>query len=827
MKRLVNFDEICYTDCNYSREVGADMRKKFYFVFIYLIYFMGIIHVQALTGVVNVNDSLTLRSAPSTGGARLTSFYNNTELTILDTNAGSGNGCSGNWYKVSYGTYTGYSCGDYINIKPENTSINYNSDDDSYNRNNYSSALNVDGTIMCYEDAGSLSLRSSANGGRTGSYVNCGDKVNILGTEDTPNMTCPYWYQINYNGNVGYVCGYYVNTTKLSSTAVRYYANQTNGDTKDGYQKKLADAGFPSSYFPYLLELHARHPNWNFIAERIHLNFDDVIYGENVNGRSLLEFSAFKEGYASLASHTFHVTNNQFSGYSSEPGYTNASTEAIAYFMDPRNYLNEKYIFAFETLTYSNNQTLEVVDAIIRPQRFWNRLYSNGSVGASNDIVNSSKNVGISAVHVASRIKQEMGNSDYSGDSRVGGGFTYDGVGKSGYYNFFNIKSWSGRGSSIYASYAYENGWDSPTKGIQGGASFMYNGYISVNQDTIYYEKFDVSTNDGHYTHQYMQNLAAPVQEGGIKYTGYKNENASYLGTGITFVVPVYNNMTNYVVTAPRVGNPNNYLSAISVNGDNIPNFSYNTYNYNVYLNAGTKSVSLGANKYASTSVINGIGNIDINSDEQNNVISVVAGNGRARNYNIHFVREKTQVVTPSNPSSDTSSQDSITQNNDNQNSSQQDSNTVTVNQVSYSDVMNHSGFKYNGDYLFGINVGTNVSSIIGNVSSYHPRAVVTIESSSGVSKTNDSFRTGDKVTVKGTDGSSKVYTAIIYGDISGDGLIDKSDLLYVQSRVFGYTSFDSVKNKAADINHDDKVDKSDLLYLQSHVFGYSKIQQG
>lgn len=148
MKRLVNFVEICYTNCNYSREVGADMRKKFYFVFIYLIYFVGIIHVQALTGVVNVNDSLTLRSAPSTGGARLTSFYNNTELTILDTNAGSGNGCSGNWYKVSYGTYTGYSCGDYINIKPENTSTNYNSDDDSYNRNNYSSALNVDGTII-------------------------------------------------------------------------------------------------------------------------------------------------------------------------------------------------------------------------------------------------------------------------------------------------------------------------------------------------------------------------------------------------------------------------------------------------------------------------------------------------------------------------------------------------------------------------------------------------------------------------------------------------------------------------------------------------------
>ena len=110
----------------------------------------------------------------------------------------------------------------------------------------------------------------------------------------------------------------------------------------------------------------------------------------------------------------------------------------------------------------------------------------------------------------------------------------------------------------------------------------MYNGYISVNQDTIYYEKFDVSTADGNYTHQYMQNLAAPVQEGGIKYSGYVNGLASYLGTGITFVIPVYNNMPSYAVTSPKIGNPNNYLKAISVDNNNIPNFAYNTYNYNI-----------------------------------------------------------------------------------------------------------------------------------------------------------------------------------------------------------------------------------------------------
>ena len=475
------------------------MKKTFQLMIIFLIYFILIPNVQALTGIVNVNDSLTLRNAPSTGETKITSFYNNTELTILDTNAGSGNGCSGNWYKVSYGGYTGYSCSTYIKVKQESVP-SYDAEDDSYNRNNYSNPLTSDGSIMCYEDAGDLTLRKTAGGSSTGNKVSCGENVNIIDTSEG-NGTCPYYYNITSGNKTGWVCGYFVNTTKLSKTAQNYYNTR---ESLENYYNSLKRKGFPDSYLTYLAEIHARHPNWNFDAEKINLNFDDVIIGENGNGASLLEQRAFGKGYLSLNSNTFNVYNDTYADYNGEPGYANASREAIAYFMDPRNYLNEKYIFAFETLTYSNNQTVDVVDAIIRPQAFWNRLYGNGSTGASNDIVNSSKNIGISAVHVASRIKQEMGNSNYNGDSRVGGSFTYDGVAKSGYYNFFNIKSWTGRGSSIYAAYAYENGWNSPAKGINGGAAFMYNGYISVNQDTIYYEKFDVSTTNGNYAHQYM-----------------------------------------------------------------------------------------------------------------------------------------------------------------------------------------------------------------------------------------------------------------------------------------------------------------------------------
>ena len=139
---------------------------------------------------------------------------------------------------------------------------------------------------------------------------------------------------------------------------------------------------------------------------------------------------------------------------------------------------------------------------------------------------------------------------------------------------------------------------------------------------------------------------------------------------------------------------------------------------------------------------------------------------------------------------------------------------------------MNNSGFKYNDTYLFGINVGTNVSELIANIRNYNHSVGVVIKDKNGNQKTNDSFRTGDQVTITGTNGD-KNYTVLIFGDIDGDGTIDKKDLLAVQSKVFGYTSFDNLKNSSADINKDGTVDKKDLLAVQSHVFGYSQIKQG
>ena len=786
------------------------MSKLFKILFVYIVFFVGVVNVQALTGIVNVNDSLTLRDAPSTSGAYKTSFYNNTELTILDTNAGSGNGCPNNWYKVSYGGYTGYSCGTYITLN--NTSVQATSlSDGSYVKSNYDSKPDKDGTIMCYEDTGDLSLRSSPGGNRTGAYVSCGTNVSVNDTSEGSG-TCPYYYNITANGNRGWVCGYFVNTTKLSKTAQNYYNTKEN---LNNYYNSLRQKGFPESYLSYLAEIHARHTNWEFNAEKINLNFDDVVNGESIYGRNLLEGSAFNRGYYSMDSNTYNILSDSVYEYPTERGWYNASKEAVAYYLDPRNYLNEKYIFAFESLQFNSSHDTDTISKILSGQSFWPSIYKNYSGNVSTDIINATREVGISSVHIASRIKQEISGVSTS-DPRLGGTFTHNNNSYSKYYNFFNINVYGSNKILNGMIYALNHGWNTPYKGIHGGASFIYNDYVGVNQDTMYYEKFDVSTSNGHYDHQYMQNLSVVPQETTSTYKSYVNL-GNYINKNMSFTIPVYNNMSNYAVVAPKNGNPNNYLKAIKVNGNLVNGFSYMTYNYNVYLQSSVTSVNLSADTINGKAKVSGVGNIAIRSDNQTQDVVVTSENGKTRTYHINFIREAAKVVE----------EKPVEQNNPSQGNVSTGNNNVDVSQgkANVTDIMNHSGFKYNGDYMFGIGVGTNVSKLIGNVVSYNKYTSITIKSSNGVNKTNESFKTGDLITITGNDGT-KTYKALIYGDINGDGVINKDDCLSVLRQINGYARLSDVYAKAADANKDGKIDKDDCLAILRQLNGYANLNQ-
>ncbi len=716
----------------------------------------------------------------------------NSELTVIEKNVASNSKCS-NWYKVEHNSTVGYACGKYIDVSSQQGTTNPNvgkssSADNIYVKDDYKDEIGNDGFIACYEDTTDVTLKSNAGSGSATGKAKCGELVKINSIKEAGG-TCGYYYNItNSRNETGYLCGYFVNTTKLSDTALKYYSEK---EDLEEYTNKLKNLKFPDSYIPYLLEIHARHPNWTFTPEFINLDFSDVVLNESFNGTSLLEGSYFNSNYLSMDINTYDILNNKFFDYDTEAGWYNASTEAIAYYLDPRTYLNEKYIFAFENLLYNSSHDTNMISKILASQTFWPSVYKNYSSDVASDIIKSAQEANISAIHIASRIKQEISGISTS-DPRLGGSFTYNNKNYSGYYNFFNINVYGPNKIVNGMVYAMNNGWNTPYNAILGGAKFIRNDYIGVNQDTVYYEKFDVSTSNGHYTHQYQQNLAVVAQETNITYKSYVDME-NYLDKAISFTIPVYNNMPNYAVTSPKLGNPNNYLKDIKIDGNTISGFNYDKYEYNITIPSNKDSIKVEATKIVNSTKVEGVGNINTPNSKTIN-INVTAENGRVRTYKINITKEEKD----------------------------EEDNEEEI--VDMNTILNNIGIKYNNSYMFGLKLGTDSSNIINNVKKISEYATVNIKDKNNNPKSG-ALKTGDKVTISNKK-ETKSFTIVIYGDINADNKIDKDDCLAILRQLNGYTKLSGAYLESADANHDGKVNKDDCLAILRQLNGYADIKQ-
>jgi len=193
--------------------------KKLLFSLIFIMALFINSDVFALSGKVN-DTYVRIRSGAGTSySTLLEDAIKGNVYTILDSNLFSTNdgstGCdTGKWYKISYGTQVGYICSRFLDIISTETD----------NSNSQSIDLSgSNGIIACYEDATSLPMRDSANGGNTVLNLNCGDQVEILDTDLSTYNGCYSYYKIKSGGKTGYVCGKYVTTTSLSKKALEYY----------------------------------------------------------------------------------------------------------------------------------------------------------------------------------------------------------------------------------------------------------------------------------------------------------------------------------------------------------------------------------------------------------------------------------------------------------------------------------------------------------------------------------------------------------------------------------------------------------------------------
>lgn len=223
----------------------------------------------------------------------------------------------------------------------------------------------------------------------------------------------------------------------LAMSAVMLFSSVAVGTVAQAgtVEDNLRAQGFSESYIEDLAALQKAHPNWKFVAFKTGIDFDDAVKGE-------------------LA------------------GTPTTETNLRAY-LDPRNWLNEKYIFQFESIKKSDAvQSVSSVNAILK--NTWmasSKINYFDTQGISKTVtevntyadamIKASNYTNMSANYIAAKIRQENGGATYSATAVCGTRPPFQGI-----FNYFNIG-------------AYTTAMD----GLAWAA-----GFLKANKDTVLYD---------------------------------------------------------------------------------------------------------------------------------------------------------------------------------------------------------------------------------------------------------------------------------------------------------------------------------------------------
>lgn len=596
-------------------------------------------------------------------------------------------------------------------------------------------------------------------------------------------------------------------------------------------------ANYPEIYTA-VQELKVAHPNWTFTILYTGLDWNTVIQNETAH-----IYNENNELSCRSLVHNSLITGNVYDWVCEELGFSPqdngswycASNKTASYYIDPRNWLNETYIFAFETLSFNSNvHTVEGVQAILAGSFMDTDTISyidtNGVTQTINKsyaqiIYDAGKANNVSPYHLAARILQEQGEG---GSALISGSYQYtDGTVYTGYYNYFNIGATASSGGEAAIiknglEKAKSENWSTPELAIIGGASFLKGGYIGNYQDTLYLQKFNVDNSNKYsvYGHQYQQNLSAPFTEGSEVYDAY--EELGILEENFNFIIPVYENMPstasvkpgrNVTLTTEDVlvttqTTPLSVRSGTSVDsyikvkvpiGSTIVRIeradeisSDGRYWDRVAYNTGS-GIIIG---YASREYL-----ADVETVENFSKTATISAMCNLRNGPAATINTKVkQILQPGT--------------------------TITI-----IDKMAYSEFGHIW-YRVKLEDGTQgyVSSafvqeepdakykIEENYIIIQPDTVITDIPEAILQ--SEVFGTGAKVTI-----GENEYTIIMLGDVSGDGLVKSKDYMMIKNYIMGTQEFTEIEKKAADVSKDNEIKSKDYMIIKNYIMGTSFIR--
>lgn len=490
------------------------------------------------------------------------------------------------------------------------------------------SAANMTGS--CTADV--LNVRSGAGTGysKTGT-VSYGDSLTIL--SETTDSSGAKWYKISCGNLTGYVSAAYVQLTSSGS----------QGSSDADFESYMTKQGFPESYKPYLRKLHEQHPKWIFTAQKLGVDWNTALKEECVVGRNLVHSSALAS-WKSMEKGAYDFNGGYW--YGLDGSWVAASKEIIMYYMDPRNFLNDTYIFMFENQSYDPSYQTESGVKTILADTFMSGSYTcpdtKKKYTYSQTFMDAAKKSGVSPYHLASRCRNEQGVN--GAPQSLGTVKGYE-----NYFNFFDIQAYATStmtAAEMGCKYAkttnptYLLPWTNQYKSIVGGSIFLGTGYITKGQDTLYLQKFDmVDGGNGLYYHQYMTCVFGQANEAISLKNAYSQD---ILNSAMEFKIPVYNNMPDKLCPKPTSsGDNNNYLKSLSVSGTSIsPKFDKFTASYTAKVNAEVSSVTVNANPLGKSAKVSGKGKLSLKTGENTVKVTCTAASGVKRTYTIKITRK-------------------------------------------------------------------------------------------------------------------------------------------------------------------------------------------
>ena len=524
-------------------------------------------------------------------------------------------------------------------------------------------------------------------------------------------------------------------------------------------------------------ELKSKYSNYIFLVYYTGMDWNEVLTTEyQGHGTGPLNLFQVSTNYNGMWQCPLCGTTKYDNG-----SWCCASKEALAYMMDPRNSLNESDLFQFKDLEGSDVSYEDIARVV---SGYGSYINNQEAIQA---IVDASVQYNVNGYFLVAKIINEHGENGSTLSNGQGYNGNYVGV-----YNYFNIGSFGNGVATIInngLSYAQAQGWTSIRASIFGGAEIVKNSYITkYSQNTLYYQKFNVSGKSPLASHQYQQNILAAQSQG----TSLKN----YYGTSTTastytFIIPLYENMPQTLAVRPDVNVPN------SINYENgvVQNVSTS-----LKVRASAGGTAIGAlNNNESIKIIER-GQTQINGYFWDLIVSNVDGTYgyAARNVGGHDCI--VSLGTTGNSSGTVEKTEEPSKKEDNPNDVPLD---TPVDGIDL-----EKNIQVNGQYIDTI---PNIR--YEHIVSKYNGAIITDRDGNKVESGN--LGTGYTVTI-----GDQSYKIVKKGDTNGDGQINIIDAVLILNAIKGSKVLENEFKEAACIKNKEQFNVVDAVYMLNYIKG-------